>query len=242
MLHRYRALAALESIRVFRATLPPAADARPETLRQREALDSALRDFDIGSFVGLDAPLLLPETECQPAEWARARPARPFPEVLRGDTSRKYCTIVVKTLTEKYLTWRFDEAEAAPRRPGESIWAGIHVWQVKRLLHDVQGYPPCQIVLLFDDAGTWRTLNHPFLSLEAYGAFGAEILLQTSFPTERGQRDAQLPQLDWRTSGIPDSNLFRVELTATGVRLPRRSGAVRLAAPRAALLKRPSSR
>ena len=90
-------------------------------------------------------------------------------------------------------TWRFEKAEVAALRPGESVWSRIHVWEVKRLLGDIEGYQPDRLVLLFDDAGTWRALNHPFLSLEAYGAFGAELLLQTSTGNER---DAQAP-IDW---------------------------------------------
>jgi hypothetical protein len=220
MLHRYRALAARESIRVFRAKLPPAADAGPEALPQREALDSVLRDFDIGSFVGL-APdalaLVLPETileakhhrqpaewakwaehHWQPAEWASHRPAGPFPEVLRGVSSRNHCTIVVKTLTGNLWKWHLEEAEAAALRPGESIWARIHVWEVERLLLDIDAHDTSQLVVLFEFAGTVRTLSHPFLSLEAYGAHGAEILLHVKF------RDLQLPQLDWSTY----TNLF----------------------------------
>jgi hypothetical protein len=59
VLHRYRALAVRESITALRASLPPAADAPPETLPEREALVTALHDFDIGSSVGLSAPFLL---------------------------------------------------------------------------------------------------------------------------------------------------------------------------------------
>jgi hypothetical protein len=160
-----------ESITALRASLPPAADALPETLPQREALATALHDFDIGSSVGLPAPFLLPE--CQPAEWANARRNRPFPEgLLRGDAScRHRASIKIKTVTDKTVTLRFEESGVAPLRPGESIWSRIYVWEIAHLLHDTEGTPPDKVQFMFDDAGTYRTL-HPLLSLEACGVVG----------------------------------------------------------------------
>jgi hypothetical protein len=182
VLHRYRALAVRESITALRASLPPAADAPPETLPQREALATALHDFDIGSFVGLSAPFLLPE--CQPSEWANARRNGPFSEgLLRGDASCGHrASICIKTLTGRSVNLRFEESEAAPLRPGESIWSRIYVWQLAHLLHDYEGHPPDVMQFMFDDTGTWRTLN-PLLSLEACGVFGAAVTLHVTRET-----------------------------------------------------------
>jgi hypothetical protein len=189
VLHRYRALAVRESITALRASLPPAADAPPEKLPQQEALATALHDFDIGSFVGLSAPVLLPE--CQPAEWANARRNRPFPQGLLDPTvwpfGRHRASIRIKTLTGKSVNLCFEEAEearvwkkkrreAAPLRPGESIWSRIYVWQLANILHDREGHPPDVMQFMFDDAGTYRPL-HPLLSLEACGVFGAAVTL-----------------------------------------------------------------
>ncbi len=189
-----------ESITALRASLPPAADAPPETLPQQEALATALHDFDIGSFVGLSAPFLLPE--CQLAEWANAKRNRPFPQgLLRrpvfqdfddmwfgGDASRRHrASIRIKALSGRSVNLCFEEAEearvwkakrreAAPLRPGESIWSRIYVWQLAYILQDREGCPPDIMQFMFDDAGTYRPL-HPLLSLEACGVFGAAVTL-----------------------------------------------------------------
>ena len=177
--HRYRALLVREAITALRASLPPAADAPRETRPQREALATALHDFDIGSFVGLSAPFLLPE--CQPAKWANTRCNRPFPEgLLRDDAScRHRATIHIKKGGGEF-TLRFEESEAAPLRLGESIWSRIYVWEIAHLLHDTEelrvSTPANEVQFFFDDAFSYRTL-HPLLSLEACGVFGAEVTL-----------------------------------------------------------------
>ena len=216
VLHRYRALAVRESITALRASLPPAADAPPETLPEREALVTALDDFDIGSSVGLSAPFLLPE--CQPAEWANARRNKPFPEGLRGDASCRHCTIRIKSLTGKTLRWYFEEAEAAPLRPGESIWSRIYLWEIAHVFQSLEGTPPDQSQFMFDDAGTWRTLGHPFLSFEAYGVFGAEIALHMTLSANSSDRERRAWNLN--TRGISGADVSAVDPTAID-RYPR---------------------
>ena len=218
VLHRYRALAVRESITALRASLAPAADAPPEMLPRQEALATALHDFDIGSSVGLSAPFLLPE--CQPAAWANARCNRPFPEgLLRGDASRRHCTIHIKTLTEKTSRWYFEEAEAAPLRPGESIWFRIYLWEIAHLFQSLEGYPPDKVQFMFDDAGTWRTLGHPFLSLEAYGIFGAELALHMTLSANSSDRER--PRVwNLNTPGISGADVSAVDPTGID-RYPR---------------------
>jgi hypothetical protein len=141
-------MAARESITVLRSSL---ADAEPEALPQREALAIMLGNFDIARFVGLSAPLLLPD--CQPAEWVDARSDVPFRKDVQGDASREHCTIRVKTLTGKLLRWRFEVAEAIPLRPGESIWARIYVFELVELfLHDEGGQNHLISLMLHDAA------------------------------------------------------------------------------------------
>jgi hypothetical protein len=190
-----------EAITALRASLPPAADAPRETRPEREALATALHDFDIGSFVGLSAPFLLPE--CQPAAWANARCNRPFPEgLLRGDAScRHRASIKIKTVTDKTVTLRFEESGVAPLRPGESIWSRIYVWEIAHLLHDREGHPPDVMQFIFDDAGTWRTL-HPLLSLEACGVFGAAVTLHVT------QETREWPGWNLDTPGISDADAY----------------------------------
>ena len=202
--HRYRALLVREAITALRASLPPAADAPRETRPEREALATALHDFDIGSFVGLSAPFLLPE--CQPAAWANARCNRPFPEgLLRGDAScRHRATIHIITIYKSW-TLRFEESEAAPLRPGESIWSRIYVWELAHLLHEAEGtrhvWHDHDSLFMADDAGTWRTL-HPLLSLEACGVFGAAVTLHLTRETR------EWPGWNLGTPGISDADAY----------------------------------
>jgi hypothetical protein len=195
-------MAARESITVLRSSL---ADAEPEALPQREALAIMLGNFDIARFVGLSAPLLLPD--CQPAEWVDARSDVPFRKDVQGDASREHCTIRVKTLTGKLLRWRFEVAEAIPLRPGESIWARIYVFELVELfLHD-EGGQNHLISFMLHDAGTWRTLSHRFLSLEAYGVFGAELRLEMMLLGD-GDVQAQVGWWDVSRVDLMGSDLY----------------------------------
>jgi hypothetical protein len=114
----------------------------------------------------------------------------------RGDASRRHCTVHIKPFHGngfglKYWRWRFKESEAAPLRPGESIWSRIYVWELAHLLHDAEGtrhvWHDHDSLFMADDAGTWRTL-HPLLSLEACGLFGAAITLHMTLPVPDTQR------------------------------------------------------
>ena len=140
-----------------------------------------LRKFDVGSFVGLpSSPLQLPN--CSPVEWANARRDRPFPEGFCG-LVRDHCTVHIKTLFGS-RRWRFEEAEAQPLRPGESILSRIFVWELFFLVNRTEGTPLESIVLLHDEVGTFRVRAlsnaHFFLSLEAYGISADKLVLHQS--------------------------------------------------------------
>ena len=121
--------------------------------------------------------------------------------------SREHCTIRVKTLTGKLLRWRFEVAEAIPLRPGESIWARIYVFELVELfLHD-EGGQNHLISFMLHDAGTWRTLSHRFLSLEAYGVFGAELRLEMMLLGD-GDVQAQVGWWDVSRVDLMGSDLY----------------------------------